>query len=111
MDQVAKAPLTMALSSFTFAEGTNAGINTTGTNAYIIEGFFYSRTAITNQAFAATDYATGAAFIPMPVPGTTTGLPPGVPTAPTLGAPDGSLLITTNGVVFTRTNAAWVNLK
>lgn len=31
--------------------------------------------------------------------------------APTLGAPDGSLLITTNGVVFTRTNAAWVNLK
>ncbi len=85
MDTVAKAPLTMALASFAFAEGSNANINTTGTNAYIIEGFFYSRTALTNQALPATDYATGNAFIAMPVPGTTTGLGPSIPSAPTGG--------------------------
>lgn len=31
--------------------------------------------------------------------------------APTLGAPDGSLLIATNGNLYTRSNATWVNLK
>jgi hypothetical protein len=68
-----------------FAEGTTSTISTTGTNAYVIESFFYSRTALTNQATPTTDLATGNAFVPMPVPGTTTGLPPGVPSAPTLG--------------------------
>lgn len=79
MDTVAKSPLTMCLSSMTFAEGTGSTISTTGTNAYIIESFFYSRTALTNQATPTTDYATGNAFIPLPIPGTTTGLPFGVP--------------------------------
>ncbi len=86
MDTVAKAPLTFNPQSFTFAEGSaSAQITTTGTNAYVIESFFYSRTALSNQAFPTTDYATGNAFIAMPVPGTTTGLPPSVPSAPTGG--------------------------
>ena len=81
MDTVAKAPLTMCLSSMTFAEGSTSTLSTTGTNAYIIESFFYSRTVLSNQATPTTDLATGNAFIAMPVPGTTTGLPGGVPAA------------------------------
>lgn len=79
MDTVAKAPLTMALSKFTWAEGSTSTLSTTGTNTYLIESFFYSKTALSNQATPTTDYATGNAFIPMPIPLSTTGLPPGVP--------------------------------
>lgn len=79
MDTVAKAPVTMCLASMAFAEGTTSTLSTTGTNAYVIESLFYSRTALTNQATPTTDYATGNAFIAMPVPLSTTGLPPGVP--------------------------------
>ena len=85
MDNVAQAPITMFLASMAFAEGTTSTLSTTGTNAYIIQSLFYSRTALTNQATPTTDLATGNAFIAMPVPGTTTGLPAGVPSAPTLG--------------------------
>ena len=85
MDTVAKAPLTMCLASMAFAEGTGSTISTTGTNAYLIQSLFYSRTALSNQATPTTDYATGNAFIPMPVPGTTTGLPPGVISVPSTG--------------------------
>lgn len=79
MDTAAKAPVTMCLASMTFAEGTTSTISTTGTNAYIIESLFYSRTALSSQATPTTDLATGNAFIPMPVPLTTSGLPFGVP--------------------------------
>lgn len=79
MDTVAKAPITMALASFSWAKGTTSTLSTTGTNAYLIESVFYSKTALTNQATPTTDYATGNAFIAMPVPLTTTGVPFGVP--------------------------------
>jgi hypothetical protein len=84
-DQAAQAPITMALASFAWAEGTTSTLSTTGTNAFLINSIFYSRTAITDSATPTTDLVTGNAFIPMPVPGTTTGLPPGVPSAPTGG--------------------------
>ena len=79
MDTVAQSPITMCLASMAFAEGTTSTLSTTGTNAYIIGGLFYSRTALTNQATPTTDLATGNAFIPMPIPLTSTGLPMGVP--------------------------------
>lgn len=79
MDTVAKAPVTMCLASMAFAKGTTSTISTTGTNAYLIESLFYSRTALTNQATPTTDYVTGNAFVPLPIPLATTGLPPGVP--------------------------------
>ena len=79
MDTVAKAPITMALDNFGFAEGTTSTLSTTNTNKYLIESFFYSRTALTNQATRTTDYSTGNAFIPMPVPLTNTGLPGSIP--------------------------------
>ena len=58
MDTVAKAPLTMCLASMAFAEGTTSTLSTTGTNAYIIDSLFYSRTALTDQATPTTDLAT-----------------------------------------------------
>lgn len=82
MDQLAIAPVTMALDNFGFAEGTTSTLSTTGTNKYLINSVFYSRTALTNQATPTTDHATGNAFIPMPIPGTTTNLPPGVVSTP-----------------------------
>ena len=82
MDNVASAPLTFNPQSFAFAEGTTSTLNTTNTNEYSIQGFWYSRTALSNQATPTTDLATGNAFIAMPVPGTTTGLPAGVASAP-----------------------------
>lgn len=85
MDTVAKAPITMALDNFGFAEGTTSTLSTTNTNKYLIQSLFYSRTALTNQATPTTDYATGNSFIAMPVPGTTTGLPPGVISVPSTG--------------------------
>jgi hypothetical protein len=85
MDTVQQAPITMCRDPMTFAEGTGSTINTTGTNIYIIQSLFKSRTALSNQATPTTDLATGNAFIPMPVPGTTTGLPPGVINVPAAG--------------------------
>lgn len=79
MDTVAKSPVTMCLASMAFAEGTGSTLSTTGTNAYLIQSLFYSRTALTNQATPTTDYSTGNAFIPMPIPLQTTGLPGSVP--------------------------------
>lgn len=79
MDTVSQSPITMCLASMSFAEGTGSTLSTTSTNAYIIGGLFYSRTALSNQATPTTDLATGNAFIPMPIPLTTTGLPGGVP--------------------------------
>lgn len=81
MDVASKAPLTMCLSKATVAAGTTSTISTTGTTTYLIESFFYTKAALTNQASPTTDWVTGAAFIPIPIPGTTTGLPPGVPSA------------------------------
>jgi hypothetical protein len=80
-DQLFQAPVTMALTNFAFAEGSTSTISTTGTNTYLINSKFYSRTALSNQATPTTDWATGLAFIPMPIPLTTSGLPPGVPVA------------------------------
>ena len=85
MDVVAKASITMCLTKATLAAGNTTTISTTGTTTYLIESFFYTKAAITNGATPTTDWATGNAFVPIPVPGTTTGLPPGVPSAPTLG--------------------------
>ncbi len=78
-DAVAKAPITMCLSKATVAAGTTSTISTTGTTTFIIESFFYTKAALSSVASPTTDWVTGNAFIPIPIPLTTTGLPPGVP--------------------------------
>lgn len=79
MDMLAKAPTTICLTKVTLAEGTTSTLSTTGTTTYIINSQFYTKAALTNEATPTTDYATGLAFIPIPIPGTTANLPPSVP--------------------------------
>lgn len=79
MDVVTKAPITMCMSKATLAAGTTTTISTTGTTTFLIESFFYTKTAITNGATPTTDWVTGAAFIPIPIPLTSTGLGPSIP--------------------------------
>ena len=78
-DALANAPAFFCVTKVSLAEGTTSTLSTTGTTTYSINGVAYTKTALTNQATPTTDYATGNAFIPMPIPGTTTNLPPGVP--------------------------------
>lgn len=81
MDTVAKAPVTMCLSKATLAAGTTSTLSTTGTTTYLIESFFYTKGALSSVATPTTDWVTGNAFVPIPIPLTSTGLPPGVPGA------------------------------
>lgn len=75
MDQLAATPITMCLSKVTLAAGTTSTISTTGTTVFAIRGKAYSKTAITNGATPTTDWATGNAFIPIPVPLSTPNIP------------------------------------
>lgn len=81
MDNQAAAPITMCLSKVALAAGTTTTISTTGTTIFAIRGKAYSKTAITNGATPTIDYATGAAFKPIPIPNT----------APNLGLGYGSV--------------------
>lgn len=65
MDQLARIPVTLCLSKVTLAAGTTTTISTTGTTTFAIRGKAYTKTAITNGATPTTDYATGAAFLPV----------------------------------------------
>jgi hypothetical protein len=68
MDIQASLPITLCFSKATLAAGTTTTISTTGTTIYAILSKFYSKAAITNGATPTTDWATGNAFIPIPVP-------------------------------------------
>lgn len=78
MDMQAQIPITMCLSKVTLAAGTTTTISTTGTTTYAIRGKAYTKAAITNGATPTTDWATGNAFIPIPIPLSNPNLP-GVP--------------------------------
>jgi len=68
MDALASVPVTMCLSYVTLAAGTTTTISTTGTTTYCIRGKAYTKAAISNGATPTTDWATGNAFIPIPIP-------------------------------------------
>lgn len=70
MDMQMQIPLTANLTKGSLAAGTTTTISTTGTMTYAIRGKLYTKTAITNGATPTTDYATGAAFLPIPIPNT-----------------------------------------
>lgn len=78
MDLQSAIPVTMNFSKATLAAGTTTTISTTGTTTFAIRGKFYTKTAITNGATPTTDYATGLAFVPIPIPLSSPNLP-GVP--------------------------------
>ena len=81
MHPAAIAPMTMCLSKATLAAGTTSTVSTTGTTTYVIGGLFYTKTALSNVATPTTDWMTGNAFIPIPIPLTSTGLLGGIPAA------------------------------
>lgn len=70
MDIQQATPVTMNFTKAALAAGTTTTISTTGTTTYAIKGKFYTKTAITNGATPTTDWATAAAFIPIPIPNT-----------------------------------------
>lgn len=77
MDQQASIPVTMNFTKAALAAGATTTINTTGTTTYAIKGKFYTKTAISGGATPVVDYATGAAFIPIPIPATAPNLAAG----------------------------------
>jgi hypothetical protein len=68
MDYQQQIPVTMNFTKATLAAGTTTTLSTTGTTTFAISGKFYTKTAITNGATPTKDYATGNAFIPIPIP-------------------------------------------
>lgn len=70
MDLQQAIPVTMNFSKAALAAGTTTTLSTTGTTTYAIKGKFYQKTAITNGATPVVDYATGNAFLPIPIPNT-----------------------------------------
>ena len=68
MDLQQATPVTMNFTKAALAAGTTSTVSTTGTTTYAILGKFYTKAAITNGATPTTDWATGAAFIPIPIP-------------------------------------------
>lgn len=85
MDMQQAVPVTMCFSKASLAAGTTTTISTTGTTTYAIKGKFYTKTAITNGATPTTDFATGASFLPIPIPNTAPNLGLGYASIYTVG--------------------------
>lgn len=76
-------PVTMCLSKVTLAAGTTTTLSNTGAIVYAIRGKAYSASALNNTATPTVDFATGNAFLPIPIPAT----------APNLAAGYGSIFM------------------
>lgn len=85
MDLQQFIPVTMNFSKSALTAGSTSTISTTGTSTYAIRSKFYTRTAITNTATPTTDYATGAAFLPIPIPNVAPNLALGYGSVYTIG--------------------------
>ncbi len=69
MDQLQRVPETICLTKVVLAAGTTTTLSTTNAATYGIKGKAYVQgSAWTNQATPTTDYATGLAFVPIPIP-------------------------------------------
>lgn len=67
MDQLLQIPLTMCAGKAGLTAGTTTTLTTATTVAYSLQGKAYSKSATSNQATPTTDYATGVAFVAVPV--------------------------------------------
>jgi len=85
MDLQQQVPATQNFTKGSLAAGTTTTISTTGTITYAIKGKLYTKTAITNGATPTTDYSTGAAFKPIPIPNTAPNLALGYGSVYTVG--------------------------
>lgn len=110
MDALQAVPVTMCFSKATLAAGTTTTISTTGTTTYAIRGKFYTKTAISNGATPTTDYATGAAFLPIPIPATAPNLAAGYGSIYTVGLDSaGTVRVIQGTVVPLDANGAFIN--
>lgn len=66
MDALQMAPMTLCVSKVTLAAGSTTTISNTGTINYMIRGKYYTKSAMSNAATPTTDWATSAAFAPVP---------------------------------------------
>lgn len=99
MDVQQAVPVTMNFTKATLAAGTTTTINTTGTTTFAIRGKFYTKTVISNGATPTTDYATGAAFLPIPIPATAPNLAAGYGSVYTVGFDSGGNIRVIQGTV------------
>lgn len=79
MDALMSAPLNACLTKVVLTNGTTTTVSTSNAATYVIKGKIYVQDgAWSNQATPTTDYATGNAFVPIPIPLSSPNLP-GVP--------------------------------
>lgn len=97
MDIQSMIPVTANLSKLVLAAGTTTTISTTNGGTVAIKGKLYftnggstSGSAFTNKATPTTDYATGAAFLPIPIPNTAPNLALGYGSVYTIGIDHGT---------------------
>lgn len=99
MDVQSAVPATMCLSKVSLAAGTTTTINTTGTTTFCIRGKAYTKAALSNVATPTTDYATGAAFLPIPIPNTAPNLALGYGSIFSVGFDSGGNLRVIQGTI------------
>lgn len=99
MDMQQAIPVTMNFTKATLAAGTTTTISTTGTTTFAIRSKFYTKTAITNGATPTVDFATGAAFLPIPIPNTAPNLALGYGCVFTIGFDTGGNVRAIQGTI------------
>lgn len=110
MDTLQAIPVTMNFSKATLAAGTTTTLSTTGTTTYAIKGKFYQKTAITNGAAPIVDYATGTAFLPIPIPATAPNLAAGYGSVYSVGFDhSGNIKVIQGTIVALDANGNFIN--
>lgn|ERR1700693_1126089 len=110
MDMQQFVPLTANFTKGTVVAGTTTTISNTGTITYAIRGKIYTKTAMTNVATPTTDYATGNAFLPIPIPNTSPNLAAGYGSVYTIGLDhSGNLKVVQGTVVPLDANGNFIN--
>jgi len=99
MDMQQAVPVTMCFTKAAIAAGTTSTMSTTGTTTFAIKGKFYTKTALSNQATPTVDFATGAAFLPIPIPATAPNLGLGYASIYTVGFDTGGNLRAIQGSI------------
>lgn len=99
MDYQSAIPATINLTKNAVAAGTTTTISTTGTATYAVKGKLYTKTALTNQATPTTDFSTGAAFLPIPIPNSAPNLALGYGSVYTIGFDKAGTLRVIQGTV------------
>jgi hypothetical protein len=99
MDQQQFIPVTCNFTKAIVAAGTTTTITTTNTSTFAIRGKMFTAGPLTNQATPTTDFATGIAFLPIPIPATAPNLAVGYGSVYAIGFDKGGTLRVIQGTV------------